>query len=46
VAAKLNCSPISEITGISGPDTFTRTMYAGDGVASVEKYVCGMPTYF
>jgi len=37
VAAKLNCSPISEITGITGPDTFTRTMYAGDGVASVKS---------
>ena len=29
VAAKLDMSPISEITGIKDADTFIRTIYAG-----------------
>lgn len=37
VAAKLDVSPISDIIGINGDDTFTRTMYAGDAVCKLKS---------
>jgi len=37
VAAKLDVSPISEITAIHGDDTFSRPIYAGNAIAKVKS---------
>ncbi|KAK5966970.1 hypothetical protein GCK32_009691 [Trichostrongylus colubriformis] len=37
VAAKLDCSPISDVTQIHSADTFTRTQYAGNAVVKVQS---------
>ena len=37
VAAKLDVSPISEVIGIKGPDTFVRTIYAGNAVLTLKS---------
>ena len=37
VAAKLDVSPISEITGVKGPKTFVRGIYAGSLLSTVES---------
>ncbi|GMR53851.1 hypothetical protein PMAYCL1PPCAC_24046, partial [Pristionchus mayeri] len=37
VAAKLDCSPISDITAVHSADTFSRTMYAGNVVVKVQS---------
>lgn len=37
VAAALDSSPIADVTAIHSGDTFTRTIYAGDGVAKVKS---------
>ncbi|WAQ98356.1 ETFA-like protein, partial [Mya arenaria] len=36
VAAKLDVSPISEITGVKGEDTFVRTIYAGNAIQTLK----------
>ncbi|CAB3408991.1 unnamed protein product [Caenorhabditis bovis] len=36
-AAKLNSSPISDVTEVHSADTFTRTMYAGNAVTKVKS---------
>ncbi|KAF0312567.1 Electron transfer flavoprotein subunit alpha, mitochondrial [Amphibalanus amphitrite] len=36
VAAKLDVSPISDITGIQAPDTFVRTIYAGNAIQTLK----------
>ncbi|EYC33504.1 hypothetical protein Y032_0002g833 [Ancylostoma ceylanicum] len=40
VAAKLDCSPISEVTEVHSADTFTRTQYAGNAVVKVRSCGC------
>ncbi|XGW19567.1 hypothetical protein V3C99_003425 [Haemonchus contortus] len=37
VAAKLDCSPISEVIQIHSADTFTRTQYAGNAVTKIQS---------
>ncbi|XP_046403397.1 electron transfer flavoprotein subunit alpha, mitochondrial [Ischnura elegans] len=37
VAAKLDVSPISEIIDIKGPDTFVRTIYAGNAILTLKS---------
>ncbi|KAJ1347363.1 hypothetical protein KIN20_002399 [Parelaphostrongylus tenuis] len=37
VAAKLDCSPISDVTEVHSADTFTRTMYAGNAIVKVQS---------
>lgn len=36
VAAKLDVSPVSEIIGIKSPDTFIRTIYAGNAILTLK----------
>lgn len=37
VAAKLDVAPISDIIGIEGPDTYVRTIYAGNAIQTVKS---------
>lgn len=37
VASKLDVSPISEVIDIKGPDTFVRTIYAGNAVQTLKS---------
>jgi len=37
VAALLDVSPISDITGITAPDTFVRTIYAGNAIMTLKS---------
>ena len=37
VAAKLDVSQISEIIGVESNDTFIRTIYAGNAIATVQS---------
>uniref|UniRef100_A0A1B6EG33 Electron transfer flavoprotein subunit alpha n=1 Tax=Clastoptera arizonana TaxID=38151 RepID=A0A1B6EG33_9HEMI len=37
VAAKLDVSPISDVIGINGPDTFIRTIYAGNAIQTLKS---------
>jgi len=37
LAAKLDISQISEIVGVESPDTFIRTIYAGNAIATVQS---------
>ncbi|KAK6727237.1 hypothetical protein RB195_005133 [Necator americanus] len=37
VAAKLDCSPISDVTEVHSADTFTRTQYAGNAIVKVQS---------
>lgn len=37
VAAKLDVSPISDIIGIKAPDTFVRTIYAGNAIQTLKS---------
>jgi len=51
VAALLDVSPISDVTGITGPDTFVRTIYAGNAIMTLKskdgvKVVTIRPTSF
>ena len=51
VAAKLDCAQVSDIIGVESPDTFTRPIYAGNAIATVQsadpiKVVTARPTNF
>lgn len=37
LAAKLDVSPISEVIAIKGPDTFVRTIYAGNAIMTLKS---------
>ncbi|XP_054763558.2 electron transfer flavoprotein subunit alpha, mitochondrial-like [Lytechinus pictus] len=37
LAAKLDVAPISDIIDVKGPDTFVRTIYAGNAIATVKS---------
>ena len=37
LSAKLDVSQISEIIGVESPDTFVRTIYAGNAIATVQS---------
>ncbi|MFN3565465.1 MAG: electron transfer flavoprotein subunit alpha/FixB family protein [Burkholderiaceae bacterium] len=51
VAAKLDCAQVSDIIGVESADTFTRPIYAGNAIATVQsgdaiKVVTARPTNF
>ncbi len=51
VAAKLDAAMVSDIIGVQSPDTFTRPIYAGNAIATVQvadpvKVVSARPTNF
>ena len=51
VAAKLDCAQVSDIIGVESPDTFTRPIYAGNAIATVQssdpiKVITVRPTNF
>jgi electron transfer flavoprotein alpha subunit len=51
VAAKLDSAQVSDIIGVEAPDTFTRPIYAGNAIATVQssdaiKVVSARPTNF
>ncbi len=51
VAAKLDAAQISDISSVESPDTFTRPIYAGNAIATVQssdpiKVVTARPTAF
>lgn len=51
VAAKLDCAQVSDIIGVESPDTFTRPIYAGNAIATVQspdpiKVITARPTNF
>ena len=51
VAAKLDCAQISDISSVESADTFTRAIYAGNAIATVQsadpiKVVTARPTNF
>jgi electron transfer flavoprotein alpha subunit len=51
VAAKLDCAQVSEIISVEAPDTFTRPIYAGNAIATVQatdpiKVITVRPTNF
>ena len=39
VASQLGASPVSDVTAVHSPDTFSRTMYAGNAVCKVSTVV-------
>jgi electron transfer flavoprotein alpha subunit len=50
-AARLDCAQISDAMSVQGPDTFTRPIYAGNAIATVQcadpiKFVTVRPTSF
>ncbi len=51
LAALLDCAQVSDIIGVESPDTFTRPIYAGNAIATVQatdpiKVVSARPTNF
>ena len=51
LAALLDCAQVSDIVGVESPDTFTRPIYAGNAIATVQatdpiKVVSARPTNF
>ncbi|MCS6945603.1 MAG: FAD-binding protein [Sutterellaceae bacterium] len=51
VAAKLDCAQVSDIIGVESADTFTRPIYAGNAIATVQsadpiKVITVRPTNF
>jgi electron transfer flavoprotein alpha subunit len=50
-AARLDCAQVSDAMSVQGPDTFTRPIYAGNAIATVQcadpiKFVTVRPTSF